>query len=565
MRTQNLLAAIGLVSILGACVTPSTSLSDRGDGTATSPALSSGTSSAAACELTDSQLDPLSTAENTPVFEQFNFRPLEISTGGNSVTITTAHHIFSLCETNGQWSIASAKAAEDEEPFNYEQLLAEIADPNYETVELGGESYEYRIRLQANWLTEQLKPETTNPEAISSDSEETEAPATATEDAVFFELKTPDGELIIQQLYTVSELRSAGLGASLGEPSIVGAIAAGADLWFAATASQGEGNSGFASLIQYSSQTQELTVERPESLQGDQLTSLAITGSAEGDSDQPLTLWIGTQRSGEGNPYFPADGLVSYQPSDNKLTTHTTTNSPLVGAIPHRLAVEEDTLWVATGDGLCQVDWQTAESPDGWSCWRFTATADIPSEGVDLYSSFLATEPAAELKDESVEVLWVSQSYDVPEDEPFVRYEVAYAPGFETQLSQGGYRITNEVAQRAAGGTDLFWPGTQWHWTGEQFARSLDEVSLNLVGGGPRGLVAADRRGGFDFDNYAIRGDFDLLALTDDATKVRYYSGWINGEAVTVYPTVVPVDSAAADEENPLTEMAAKLTSTQGP
>ena len=584
MRTRHLLAAIGLVSILGACVTPSTPLptnnnpdtstpskSNQAPSSGTSSGLSSdtaaGTSSAASCELNDTQPTRLTTPDNTPVFEQFNFRPIEISTGGDSVTITTAHHIFSLCESNGQWSIASANAAEDEAPFNYTQLLADMAAPSYDTIELNGKTFEYRIRLQAEWLAEQLKPETIDPEATPP--EEIDTLAVATEDAVFFELKTPEGELISEQLYTVSELQEAGLGASLGAPNIADAIATRSDIWFGASASQGEGDSGFASLIRYDAETEELSVERPDTIQGSQITSLAVTGADTADSDTPLTLWMGTQRSGEGVPYFPSHGLVAYQPSTQALTTHTVANSPLIGAIPGRLAVKADQLWSATGDGVCQISWPTIDQTDSWTCWRFTATAALPPEGIDLYQSFLAQEPATQLKEKEVEILWLSQSFDTPEDELAIRYEAVYKPGFEVQLSQGGYRIANSVAQRAAGGNEIFWPGNQWHWAGDRFRRSLDEVALNLVGGGPRGLVASNGRGGFNLDNYAIRGEFDLLELTDDATKVRYYSGWIEGDEVDVYPTVVPVETTAKDmakdTANPLTEMAAKLTATQGP
>jgi len=570
MRTRNLLAAIGLVSILGSCVTPSTPLPAAGDsgasrsdanGAKSSQPLSSETSATASCELTDTQPTPLATPENTSVFEQFNFRPIEISTGGDSVTITTAHHIFSLCQTNGEWSIASAEAAEDEAPFDYNQLLADIENPSYDTVELNGETFEYRIRLQAEWLTDQLRPETIDPEATPSEDEE--SLAVAAEDAVFFELKTPEGELISEQLYTLSELREARLGADLGVPNIADAVATSSELWFAATAEQGEGNSGFASLIRYNLETEELSVERPEMIQGDQITSLAATGDDTVNSSTPLTLWMGTQISGEGNPYIPSHGLVAYQPSSQTLTNHTIADSPLVGAIPHRLAVEDQQLWVGTGDGVCQVDWRTADDADSWACWRFTATAALPSEGIDLYQSFSAEAPATQLTEKTVEVLWASQSFDAPEDTPEMRYEVVYKPGFEAQLSQGGYRIPNEVAQLAAGGNEVFWPGTQWHWGGDRFKRSLDEVALNLVGGGPRGLAASSGQG-FDLNNYAVRGEFDLLELTDEATKVRYYSGWIEGSEVDVYPTVVLAETTK-QKENPFPEMAAKLSATQGP
>ncbi|MEL6854123.1 MAG: hypothetical protein AAFO83_03330 [Cyanobacteria bacterium J06607_13] len=441
-----------------------------------------------------------------------------------------------------------------------------MADPAYKTIEVGGDAYQYRIRLQAEWLSEQRQPATTDPALV--ETEASESVAIADEDAVFFELKTPAGDLITEQLYTLSELQNAQLGASLGAPRIAGAVTVDQDIWFAATTSQGEGDNGFASLLRYSTQTDDLTVERPTAIQGDQITSLVATGTSEDQSDQPLTLWFGTQRSGEGVPFYPASGLVSYQPETSALNTYTISDSPLVGAIPHELAVEGDALWVATREGLCEVDWTAIGDSNSWDCWRFTATATLPSEGVDLYSSFLSTEPATTLQTDTVEVLWVNQSFgdfNNAEVEPTTRYEVVYEPGFETALAQGGYRITNPVAQRASGGKALSWPGSQWHWSGDRFERSLDEVALNLVGGGPYGLVNSTSQSGFNFDNNAVRGDFDLLSLTNDETKVRYYSGWVEGDTIEVYPTVKPVEPPAEVKPNPLVEKAENLTVPQGP
>lgn len=567
-KARNLLSSIGpsigLILAVSACIAPTNLPTGRQSDVSNA----SGTSSPASCEAMVSTPEPLSTPDNSSVFEQFNFRPQEIAIANNTVTITTAHHIFSLCQTNDTWSIVSAEASEDEEPFDYDKLLADMAEPDYDTLELNGETYEYRIRLQAEWLAEQLKPPTTDPEDATLQGEEP-----AGEDAVFFELKKPDGEVIVESLYTLSELQEAGLGASLGAPEIAGVASSESALWFAASSSQGEGDSGFASLIKYDLVAGELSVEQPEEIQGAQLTSLVTTGSSDTE-ETPFTLWFGTLRSGEGNPYIPADGLVAYQPATKSIETYTVTTSPLVGAIPHELALAEDALWVGTGEGICEVDWRAISAAASWNCWRFTATADLPAEGVDIYSSFLATEPEGQLNEDSVEVLWASQSFDevevadVDSEPAAMRYEVVYEPGFETQLSQGGYRITNEAALRAAGGNDIFWPGNQWHWSGDRFTRSLDEVALNLVGGGPRGLVGSSSRNGFDLDNKAVRGEFDLLELTSQSTKVRYYSGWVDGDAVTVYPAVVPVSSVEAKDDeqpNPLTEMASELTESQGP
>lgn len=546
---------------------------------------------AIACETQASQPEPLSTPENAAVFDQFNFQPESLEVTDSVVVVETPRYTFSLCKGNGEWSILSTDSVE--EAFDYAQHLAKIADPDYESIELAGETYQYRVRLQAQWLSEANQPDTQPAEAIGQEG--SDGSAAETEDAVIFELKKSDGEMVSEQLYTLSELQEASLGASLGVPSIAGAVVTGAEdastanIWFAASASQGEGDSGFASLIQYSVASGDFMVSQPEDIQGDQITAIAATGSASAASKQePLTLWLGTKQSGEGNPYYPASGLVAYQPAlepdaadadaadadaadadAQAITGYTITNSPMVGAIPYQLAVADELLWVSTGNGVCEVQWKTITEADSWDCWRFTTTAALPSEGVDIYETFLATEPAATLKGKTLEALWVTQSQPEAgldtDNTANVRYEVTYEKGFEAELSQGGYKPTNPVARRAVDDEPIFWPGRQWHWAGERFERTLDEVSLNYVGGGPYGLVSSRATSGFDFDHRAIRGEFDLLSLTEETTKVRYYSGWVNGEDIEVYPAIVPVEIPDELKSNPLTEISKTLTAPQGP
>ena len=604
-RASSLAASVGLGLFLGACQVPATSAVDSSDAIlegdraqATSVSVSdrdkvsdgsderaaqddpaiaaacpvgSKTSDANATEGTE--LRPLASPAEKPAFEQFNFQPQAILTADDTVVVKTPYYVFARCDGTAEWTITTAETV-PEPPFDYEQQLANLADPDYQTLTVNGQDYQYRIRLEAEWLREQLAPPTTPAEElVPSSTDGSASPQSNSVDTVIFELKAPEKELISRKLYTQEDLQEAHLGASLGEPSIAGTVVTGTsgeeEIWFAATTSQGEGDSGFASLLNYDTQTRELTVQQPKKLQGDQITSIAATGSSDSEADTPLTLWLGTQRSGEGNPYFPASGLVAYQPATEALTAKTVTNSPLVGAIPHQLAVSDETLWVGTGNGVCEVDWQQINKPESWECWRFTATATLSADGVNIYKSLLSTEPAGKLTGDTAEVLWVAQETgDLPGGEAedgAVRYEVVYEKGFETELSQGGYRVANEVARRGVEGEPIFWPGRQWHWRGDRFARGLDEVALNLVGGGPYGLVASSSRNGLDFDHNAIRGEFDLLDLTREATKVRYYSAWVDADDLEVYPTVVADTPPKKIESNPLTALAKKLTEPQGP
>ena len=578
LLTQSVLTATGLLWALGAC-TPTTSPEtaptvdstlEANSGDVSSSAKTSAKNSALApsaststanklpdsppalknCRRAENTLQPLSNAENTPIFDQFNFRPESVTVLKQTVAVKTTQYTFYFCKGNQNWVVVSNDLANDEKPYNYKNYLAEIAEPKYETIEVDGTTYEYRIRLQANWLTDELAGQT-------GDEPVPEPQTTTSEDAVYFELKKAGGDVTSRELYTTSDVQEAHLGASLGVPSIAGAAVAGSDIWFAATTSQGEGDSGFASLLHYDSKTQALSVQRPEKLQGDQITDLVAT-----ERKGRTTLWMGTQRSGEGNPFVPASGLVAYRPESETLESFTVTNSPLVGAIPRQLAVENKSLWVATGDGTCQVQWQAISKADSWKCWQLTTTAELPEDGINMYSSFLATEPEAKLTGQEAEVLWISQTLPAadPNEAPGItRYEVVYKPGFETTLSQGGYRIADAAARRAAGGDSIFWPGRQWHWGGDRFKRGLDEVSLNLFGGGPYGLVSSSARSGLTFNHKAIRGDFDLLELTLEGTKVRYYSGWVNSDKLEVYPSLRPVTLLQQIKPNPLAEMASDL------
>ncbi|MGC1308280.1 MAG: hypothetical protein WA885_13715 [Phormidesmis sp.] len=582
-RRIRLAATVGLLGMLGACAltVPQTAGDTNSEATVAASDTTESTAEVATdsptpfpdsppeiqnCQTANFVSKPLSTPENQPVFEQLNFQPQSVTVYDETVAVKTPYYTFHYCRGDNNW-IALSNEATAEEPYDYAAFLANIADPDFETIEVKGESYQYRVRLQASWLDEQLDEQIDQPTGSSGNS---------AEDTVYFELKTPDGEIITEQLYTLSELQAANLGASLGVPRMAGAASVKDTLWLAATTSQGEGDNGFASLLQYDLDTKELSVHRPEEIQGDQITHMvAIASSPNKQANQSreknaTTLWLGTQRGGEGNPHIPASGLVAYQPETKSLQQYTITNSSLVGAIPHQLAVENEQLWVATGNGTCRVQWQTIDQADSWDCWRLKLTAELPEKNTAVYPSLLAAETEATLSKREAEVLWVSQAQADPAGEAEagageIRYEIVYEPGFETQLSQGGYRVANSVAKRATGGESIVWPGNQWHWRGDRFSRGLDEVALNLVGGGPYGLVTGNSRTGFSFDHNAIRGDFDLLSLSPEGTKVRHYSGWIDGAELEVYPRLVPVQPIEKAKPNPLTEIAADLPASSGP
>ncbi len=569
MRTRRWLAATSLILTLSACaittpetdadgsvqkddvasalVEPDDAKSSPESTNPTPKALSDSPVEMRDCALTQYDSKPLAKTENEAIFDQFDFRPSAVTVFADTVAVETADYRFYYCPDDKAWvTLSNDGASKSSEDKGYD--LDDIANPAYQSIEVNGKVYEYRTRLKADWLAKRG----------ATDEVLSEGDAQSEEDTVYFDLKLPGGREINRELYTVADLQAAKLGASLGVPDISGAASVNGEIWFAATTSQGEGDNGFASLLKYDLETETLSVDRPEEIQGDQLTDLVAT-----EQDGKVMLWLGTQRMGEGVPFFPAKGLVAYQPASGELKTYTITNSPMVGAIPHALALEDDWLWVATGDGTCRVKWQQIDAAKSWNCWRMVPQAQLPKGGVDIYDSFLATEPKAKLAKTKVEVLWAAESYGREASESktpkVTRYEVVYEPGFETVLSQGGYRVADAAAKRAAMGEAIFWPGRQWHWAGDRFRRGMDEVGLNLVGGGPYGLVSSSDRNGLRFDHNAIRGAFDLLALTPEETKVRYYSGWVNTNDLEVYPQLKPAARPKKMKPNPLTKMASDL------
>ena len=589
MKTIKLLAAGGLILLLGACaittsepeVRPAVerdetaSVAEPGDKPESESkaesesdknrlppvpeALSESPVGMQNCATAQYASKPLARGENEAVFDQFNFRPQDVTVFSDTIAVETAHYTFYYCPADKNWvALSNEKEVSSPEDRWFESDLDAIANPAYQSIEANGKTYKYRTRLVADWLDNQqgtsAAPEADNFESNNSESNNSED----SEEAVYFDLKLPNGEEMSRKLYTVSDVKAAKLGASLGVPNVAGAAIADGKLWFATTSSQGEGDSGFASLVNYDLETDSLSIEQPEKIQGDQITDMVAT-----EKDGELTLWLGTQRMGEGVPFYPASGLVAYKPNSGELKKHTITNSPMVGAIPYALATQKDLLWVATGDGPCRVKWQRIEAAKSWECWRVAPTAQVPKSGVPVYDSFLATDSDAKLANQAVEVLWVAESYDYNREDQIMpestRYEVVYEPGFEATLAQGGYRVEDVAARRAVAGEPIFWPGRQWHWAGDRFRRGLDEVSSNFVGGGPYGLVSSTAGEELRLDHKAIRGSFDLLKLTPEETKVKYYSGWVDADALEVYPQLKRTKPLKKMQPNPLDKMGSDL------
>ncbi len=467
--------------------------------------------------------------EEGDLYGGWDFNIRKIVPKKDVIKFQTQHYDFVFCRGDSSWTVQPGTWV-SEIPTNQttEESLTQLANPKYQTIEVEGASYQYRVLLEPNPFPDF-----------------TEQP-----EKVIFELIVPEsGEPQQQILYTLEQLQAAQIGSDLGLPRVTSANVVGNRIFWSVAAEQGEGFSGVATVVSYNPQNQKFAVIQPEKIQGVQITDIAISGTAK----NPV-LWMGTQYSAEGSPYIPAMGLVAYRPdlenlNSGTLNTFHIRNSPMVGAIPHRLLREGESLWVGTGNGICQVDWKTADSNDSWSCWRVTTMAKVPSQSPPLYPSLLSKDAIATIELETVEVLWWSPlSYDTRVG----RYEVRYEPGLTATLEQQG--LLREETPPPDWLAPAYWAGNNWHWQGERFVRGFDEVSLDYFGGGPSGI--ASNQFGFDpnrpSDTYAIRGDLELMEISEDSTTVKYFSAWVEDDSLTPYVAIEPLELPQKSLPNPL-------------
>lgn len=486
-------------------------------------------------------------------YQPFDYHIRNIVADANTVKFQTFKNDFVFCRGNSTWTVQPGTLPSEFLPAkNYAQITEDLVNPPYKTIEFQGKTYQYRV--------------VTEPKPLIGESDAITRPNVAPEnDKVVFELITPNGkEPQRQTLYTLKDLQQAAVksgysasGSQLGFPRITATVTHGDRLWWSIAFEQGEGNNGIATIVGYNPQAANFTVIQPQELWWVQITDLAITGDANN-----LTFWLGTNISGEGNAYIPAKGLVAYRPAprnpnSGSVTSYNVNNSPLVGAIPDQLKLEDDTLWIGTGNGVCKLNWQAADNPESWSCWRFALMAKLPPEDLPLYNGLTNKTPAVTLSpatsDETVEVLWW-MPVDLQTRKG--RYEVRYPEGFTITLDEGAMiEPSNRLA--LAGKPPVYWPGFEWHWNGDRFVRGFDEVASNEFGLGPRGIGPNRVPPNGQINWNAIRGDLELLNLSQKSTSVKYYSGWVDEDKLKPYLTVVPQERPQNPQPNPLEAIAA--------
>jgi hypothetical protein len=537
MSKQPIVTVLSLVGLLSACASP-TNLSSQ-----TIP-------NAANCPMTSSLA--IETAKNQGYYENFKHQIRNIISEGNLVKFQTSNYDFVFCRGNNKWAVQPGTLPSELQPLKdaatYQQ---ELANPKFKTIDFNGKSYQYRVILEPNPFPSRQIPDG----------------QTRTEpQKVVFELISPDHKQPQRQtLYTLNQLRQEKIGDKLGVPRITTALKHDNRLFWSVTSEQGEGFSGIATIISYDPQKNTSVIIQPEAVKRQQITDLVITGNANSS-----TFWMGTKISGEGNPNLPGMGLVAYRPEAGNLKSgavnfYDVNNSPIVGAIPEKLKLDDDQLWVGTGNGICQLKWQSPDDAKSWNCQRFAVVTQLPKTGVPLYNSVTSKNQAATLSTnkngEMQEVLWFAP---LDHQTNKGRYEVRYPQGFNATLEQQGIVFfSKEVEQIRAktqpGKTPFSWLGSEWHWNGSRFVRGLDEVASNSFGGGPRGITSNRDHPNRILNSKAIRGDLDLLSLSEKSTSVKHYSGWIDDANIKLYLTTLPQERPNATSPNPLDAIAQRL------
>lgn len=480
-------------------------------------------------------------------YEAFNYQIQDIIADRDTIEFQSPNGNFIFCRENNTWTVKSATKSLQTE--NSKEYYQQLANPPYQNIEINGKIYQYRAILEPNPFPN-FKQEARQ---------------------VKFELLKPgNSEPQVTVLYTVEQIQQANTGASLGVPKVTlgvrqstGALYYGDNqissakvdriLW-SVSSELGEGNGGIATIISYDLATEAINLIQPEEIQGQQINDLAIAND---------TLWIATQMAGEGNPYIPSMGLVAYNLNSKTIRSYRVDNSPIVGAIPTKLKLEEDLLWVGTGNGICQVNWQTADNEDSWSCWRFALMAKLPAEGLPIYNSSLQNNPITTITSNDIEVLWWTPTSLEPRQG---RYEIKYQPGFTVKLDKVGFISWEELYPPDVNvdkwirswQPPVYWPGKDWHWQGSRFVRGFDEVGLNLVGLGPNGIGIEKFDRNLLQNKNAIRGDLEIIELTKDSTEVKYYSAWVDDNNLQPLLTIVPQEKPQLIQPNPLDRLAGK-------
>lgn len=483
------------------------------------------------CPQTNNYIPSINVNSRQDFFELFNFFIQDIVNKQDTITFKTINHDLIFCKSNEKWTIEKGTFTKKiNETQDYEKMMQELANPQYKTIKLNDEVYEYRVLL--------------NPSPFPNFQEEAN-------EVVFQLIKPEKKEPQTVSVYTLEQTKNARAGVQLGLPNISATVVHNDQIYWAISPEQGEGNGGIASIVNYDSKTDKINVIQPEQIQTQQINDLVVSG------DNNLTFWLALQMSGEGNPYYPSMGLASFSLQNNSFNNYHVRNSNIVGAIPSKLMLENEFLWVGTGNGICRIEWQNVEQDKSWNCWKLTLESDVSnSQEIPVYSTSLDNESIGNLEKDKVEVLWWMP---IEENSEKGRYEIKYDKGIEITLdNQGGnywQEFEGQFNQVKSWDSPIYWVANDWYWRGNKFIRSFDSVPLNYVGGGPTGINLQAENFSYPFNVVALRGDLDLLNITKNSTTLKYYSAWVDDELLSPYLTIVPQSNINKKQKNPLSNI----------
>ncbi len=486
------------------------------------------------CPQPAEELPKIKITSAEDVFTAFDYRIRDITADADTISFQSPNYDFVFCRGNNNWTVQPKTL---NQPAN-DEVQTDLANPSYETIELNQTSYQYRVILDPNPFPNfQAEPE-----------------------KVIFELILPGNEQPQRQVvYTLEQTKQAQTGIQLGVPTISKVLIWNNRLFWSISPEQGEGNGGIATIVSYNPQTDKISLIQPEEIAGQQINDFVISGEASNP-----TIWLATQMSGEGNPYLPSMGLVAYHSNSedftySSLAVYHVRNSPIIGAIPTKLSLEKDELWLGTGNGICQIEWQTVDDFDSWDCWRFALMAELSGEEIPLYYSLLAENPATTIqpKQNTIEVLWWLPQNNRDSNSPG-RYEVPYQPGFTVTLDDRGVISWTDLYQspqiKVNWKAPFYWVGKDWSWNGNVFVRGFDQVPLNYFGGGFTGINQQEYSLN-NLDINAMRGDLELIELSPDATTLKHFSGWVSDRVLEPYLTIIPVKNPSINQPNPLVSL----------
>ncbi|MEQ8959651.1 MAG: hypothetical protein RLP02_17300, partial [Coleofasciculus sp. C2-GNP5-27] len=169
---------------------------------------------------------PIASPQDQGRYQQFDYHIRDIITDADTITFQTQQYDIVFCRFDRTWTVEPGTlASEVETADNPEQFQENLQNPPYQTIELNGQSYQYRVILEPNPFgneAQRIEPET-----------------------VVFELITPNSEQPQRHpLYTLDQVREAEVGFSLGVPRITSALSYANRLFWSVASEQGEGFSG---------------------------------------------------------------------------------------------------------------------------------------------------------------------------------------------------------------------------------------------------------------------------------------------------------------------------------